>query len=353
MSNLKAVVVRPSGLSSEEIALWRSFLDETPAIASPFMSPFYSLTAEKWFVGVSVAKLERAGRVVGFFPFQYRSRLHQLLKIGQRVSGDLADYFGVIGSRDLELSGDELVKLVGLNVLLFDHLDERQQSYGLLGGQPEIGLRIDFPNGPTEYWEGRRRRDKKFVQDTERRERKLIEKYGPLRFVFRHQSVADELERLIAAKRSQYSRTEARDVMASKSVQSFLKEIALTDDSQCRAILSTLHAGETWVCSHFGLACGGTLHLWFPVYNPDLRAFSPGRLLVKALIDTANETGLKRIDRGAGDTPAKRDFATSEHIYFRGVWQRRSITTLTYRAGLSAAWRIRGLRKPKQISAVH
>lgn len=339
MSDLKAVVLRPSELPGDDITRWRSLLSGMPGIAPAFLSYPYALAAERCFRGVSVARLEKAGRVVGFFPFQFGSRLHRLAGIGQRVSGGLADYFGLVGEPGLKLSGPELICAIGLKSLLFDHLDETQASFGLGGIQPEPGLRISLAEGGSAYWEALRQNDKKFVQDTERRERKLVETHGKLRFVFREPSTG-ELDGLIEAKRQQYTRTGAHDVMAKASTRRFLKALSAVDDPQCRATLSTLHAGEKWVCSHFGLTCGSTLHFWFPVYNPEMSAFAPGRLLVKAVIDSSRETGIELIDRGAGDSKAKRDFATSEHLYYRGIWQSPGLISLAYRAGLSAKWRL-------------
>ncbi len=351
MSKLKAAVVRPSELTDHEINLWRSYLASKPGIAPAFMSHAYALAAQQCFMGVRVAKLELSGKTVGFFPFQFRSRLHRLMRIGQRVSGDLADYFGVVGSPDLRLTGAELLQAIGINSLLFDHLDETQLSFGLVGTQTEPGLRIAFPEGGAAYWDFMRSHDKKFVQDTERRERKLVEAHGALRFVFRHESPATELENLISAKRQQYDRTGALDVLARATTRNFLKILSGVDDPHCRSTLSTLHAGDKWICSHFGLTSADTLHFWFPVYNPEMKAFAPGRLLIKAIIDSAHESGVKLIDRGAGDSQAKRDFATSEHLYYRGVWQRRGVVSLAYRAGLSTKWRMHNWQKRRRPAA--
>jgi CelD/BcsL family acetyltransferase involved in cellulose biosynthesis len=116
-------------------------------------------------------------------------------------------------------------------------------------------------------------------------------------------------------------------------------------DPDCRATLSTLHAGDRWIGSHFGLMHGSTLHYWFPVYNPQMRNFGPGRLLIKAIIDASIENGVTRIDRGAGDSQAKLDFETSRHQFLRGIWSRPGFASLGYRAALSMQWRLQTLRK--------
>jgi len=57
--------------------------------------------------------------------------------------------------------------------------------------------------------------------------------------------------------------------------------------------------------------------------------------------------GISRIDRGAGDTVAKRDFSTSEHHFYRGLWSRGDVGAMGYRVGLSLLWRLSSLAVPK------
>jgi len=348
MTALTATLHKPSDLSSADIESWRRIQKSSPALATPFLSYGYALASERVFGSVHVAKLQRSGETVGFFAFQFRSALHRFLGVGQRLSGEMADYFGLVAGPDVSLSGRKLLELTRLRTLFFTHLDETQQAYGLPGLQPELGVRIDFPDGGKAFWEGRRKQDKKFTADTERRERRLIETHGPLRFVFRHTDCKAELQKLIAAKRAQYARTGVWDSMAKPSTRKFLEVISASDDPDCRSTLSTLYAGDEWIGSHFGLMYGDTLHYWFPVYNPQMRNFGPGRLLIKAIIDASAEIGVARIDRGSGDSQAKLDFETSRHQFLRGTWSRPGLVSLGHRATLSAKWRLERFREKAQ-----
>jgi CelD/BcsL family acetyltransferase involved in cellulose biosynthesis len=244
----------------------------------------------------------------------------------------------------LQIAPRTLLRLSGLKSLYFTHLDESLYSGGLVGGKPEVGHRIDFPQGGEAFWEEKRRDDKKFVSDTERRERKLIREYGAMRFTFCEEHGEAALSDLIARKREQYQRTGVMDSLRAKRTRDILHALSGTRDEQCRGMVSTLYAGDTWVASHFGLRSGATLHYWFPVYNPALKAFAPGRILLKQIILDAQIHGLARIDRGAGDSVAKRDFSTSQHFFYSGLWQRPSIAALSHRTGLSIGWRLERLR---------
>ena len=278
-------------------------------------------------------------RPVAFFPFQFKSIVHKSLRIGQRLAGELSDYFGIVAEKGFYIQPVDLLKLCGLKVLLFSHLDESQNGFGLVGEQPEIGHRIEFPDGGTAYWRDKRISDKKFVSDTERRERNLVRQHGPIRFSFQSDEPGKRLDDLIAAKRQQYSRTSVGDPLQNTQTQKFLRRLSTSSDELCRGVVSTLYAGETWVASHFGLVCGRTLHYWFPVYNHALRAFGPGRLLLKHILCSTEAQELTCIDRGAGDSVSKRDFSTSQHLYQRGLWRQPGVTSFAYHGALAARWR--------------
>lgn len=329
-------VVSPDELSQLDQEMWRKFLAPRPVA---FLSYAFARAVASCHPSVRVCRIVRDGRPVAFFPFQYRSRAHALAGIGERLGGELSDYFGPVAESGFCITPKTLLHLSGLRSLLFSQLDESQSGKGLSGEKPEVGFLIDFPQGGQAYWEEKGRNDKKFVSDTERRERKLVQEYGPISFVFSAADSERSLDRLIADKRSQYHRTLVRDVLVEERARAILRALHRTRDPQCSGIISTLHAGDTWVASHFGLRSGSTLHYWFPVYNPALKSFSPGRLLLKQIVLGAQQLGLARIDRGGGDSPAKRDFATSQHFFYSGLWQLPSVAAITHHIGLSIAWR--------------
>ena len=335
---LKADVVSPSELSDDDIAAWNGF-SSIPDLSVAFLSHPYALAAERSFPNVRVCRVRRDGQPIIFFTFQFKSVAHRWLGIGERLAGELSDYFGIVGEKAARIDPRTLLHLCGLRALLFTHLDENQRAFGLTGEAPEPGHLIDFPDGGAAFWQERRVLDKKFVADTERRERNLVRDFGPIRFDLQSANPDIDLDKLIAAKREQYSRTKVKDSLQGHSTSRFLRSLSKMDHPLCSGVLSTLYAGDTWVASHFGLRCNRTLHYWFPVYNPELGSYGPGRLLLKQILNSGNAHGISRIDRGAGDTVAKRDFSTSQHHFLKGLWSRGGVRATGYRAGLSAMWK--------------
>jgi CelD/BcsL family acetyltransferase involved in cellulose biosynthesis len=302
-----------------------------------FYSYTYSRAVSEVRPYVYVMVIKHEGQPVGFLPFQFAGLGFKLFRAAQPVGDYMTDYFGMVAEPTLRLQPKELLRMAGVCSLLFSHLDETQAAWGLTGEKPELGLRIELAAGADAYWAILREIDKRFVSDTERRERKLIAKCGPLRFVFNSPDCLDEL---INHKSHQYVRTGSADIFSNKWTRDLLYKLSLSSDPLCSGVMSVLYAGDTWVASHFGIRCKSLLHYWFPVYNPQLREFSPGRLLLKAIIGQSLDSGILVIDRGAGDSPAKRDFANAEHLYYRGMWMRPAIRSILFRLSMSVRWRV-------------
>jgi CelD/BcsL family acetyltransferase involved in cellulose biosynthesis len=150
----------------------------------------------------------------------------------------------------------------------------------------------------------------------------------------------EDLAFLIQRKREQYQRTGVRDALAAPYHRRLLTELAACQSKNLRGVLTTLTAGDRWMASHFGIQRGGTLHYCFPVYNAEMSRYSPGRLLLREITEQSPDLGIRVIDRGIGDSPAKREFANGERYYLRGLWQGTGLKPWAARALRSLEWRL-------------
>jgi CelD/BcsL family acetyltransferase involved in cellulose biosynthesis len=336
----------PSVLTPNERAIWDQICRADPLLRTPFYTYTYARAVADVRPYAYVVVIEQDGRPVGFLPFQFAGISAKLLRAAQPIGDYMTDYFGIIAEPGLQLHPLQLLKISGICSLLFSHLDESQEIHGLTGEKPEPGLRVAMNAGVDAYWAALHNIDKHFISDTKRRERKLISRHGQLRFCFSSADPAPALAQLIEHKSQQYLRTGKTDLFSVEWTRRLLYKLSSSADPLCSGVLSTLYAGETWVASHFGLRSGNVFHHWFPVYNPELKDFSPGRLLFKEMINAANENGIDMIDFGAGDIPAKRDFANTHHNYYRGMWTRPTARALCFRLAMSVRWRLGRRLKP-------
>jgi hypothetical protein len=60
-------------------------------------------------------------------------------------------------------------------------------------------------------------------------------------------------------------------------------------------------------------------------------------------MEAASSCGITLLDRGEGDTKAKRDFANDEHLFYMGVWY-TGFRGLIGRLALATSWRVQAWR---------
>jgi CelD/BcsL family acetyltransferase involved in cellulose biosynthesis len=337
---LTARIVVPEAMRADEIAAWEDLCEGVPRLHSAFYSHAFALAAAKAGYRVRVAIVEDAGGIIGFFPFQFRHRLAESLGMAERVGEEMSDYFGLVAEPSVRITPAQLLAACRLNCCGFTHLDAWQAEMGLEGEQPEPSPRIELPPDIETYWQDIKKRDKKFIADTTRCGKKIEKDIGKLHFEFQSGNRMPDFETLMDLKRKQYLATTQSDLFSARNREKLLRNLLHADAKGCTGVLSVIRAGTEVAALHFGLQCHDVLHYWFPVYNPALKAYAPGRLLLSRLADVAHEHGIRVIDLGAGDSEAKRKLANGEVSVFRGLWSRNATARLIGRALASFQWRL-------------
>ncbi len=332
-----ARVVPLAALAPADLCLWKTLCRQEPLLRTPFLAPEFAAAAAA-AAPVRVCVLDGpAGR--GFFPFQYLGRAGRWLGAAGRVGGALSDHFGVVAAPGLAISADQLMAFAGLRLLDVSHLDAGQRARGLAVGSVRTGLAAAL--GP-DYWARLEAAHPKPMAYAANRARKAARELGPLRFTFASTETV-EFDRVIAAKKRQYAATGVPDVLDAPAV-AILRRLMAGADPGCSAVLSTLHAGDTWLAGHFGLRCHDVLHYWFPAYSAEHAGLSPGHLLMRAMIDAAMATGVARVDMGEGESAFKEIYATERYELYQGQCHRPALGSLIWRAAQSARWRLQRVR---------
>lgn len=346
--NFSSKIIHPDQLNRDEIDLWNRYLKDnnngTTNIA--FLSYAFAFNVHNVKPHVYVCIIYKNSDPIIFFPFQFKNPIMKKLGIAERLGEEMSDYTGIVAKQGCDITAQQLMKYSKLNYYSFSHLDEKQVELGLSGEKPEKGLLIDLGLSSETYWTQLAANNKKMVQDTNRREKKLIQEYGELSFMFDipDQSRLEKINKIIDHKRKQYTRTKVTDALKDKWKRQLLNMLDQNSDPYfCQPVVSELYAGKALVASHYGIRCDNRLHYWFPVYNRSLSKYSPGRLLMKHVILSSTHNGIQVIDRGVGVTQAKKDFANKEHLYFRGAWYKKNLISISFRAFMSVGWRFSGL----------
>jgi CelD/BcsL family acetyltransferase involved in cellulose biosynthesis len=335
--HFSAVVVPGTAMTTAQSAAWDQMCMGYSHLDSPFYSPHYTLAVAAVRPLVYVCEIKAGTETVGFFPFQFRNSWYRVLGSAERIGEEMTDYFGLIADPNLRCDERQLLRLAKLKHLYFSHLPESHRYTGWTAESPSSGLAIRLDQT---YWDRLKRVNSKAVKETERLAERLESAYGCLRFCFAESNWELPLRNLIRFKRHQYTRTGRPDLFAERWKRDLLHRLATVKQPSCRGILSTLYAGDTWVAFHFGLRNQHTLHYWFPVYNRELKKFSPGRQLERLIIQHAPHEGIRVVDHGVGESYAKRFVCNAEHLFYRGACFQPGLRSLLARGAWSLNWRL-------------
>ena len=327
-------------LTPRQIEAWHKLHDQETALRSPFTTYRFCHAVEKVRGNVFVSILENKDDIQAIFPFERRCRL--IPGVAQKPGGHLSDCFGMIGSAGHSLDQRELLKRAGLSVFSFDHLPLQDNTLPIWQGTVSHGIRVEVPNF-NHYVADLQKTNKKFVKEVERHTNQLVQRYGEVNFQWQSARPGVELERLIDRKRSQYIKSGARDALKLPWARQLLLELLGAQDKTCEAILSTLYCGDTWVASNFALRTEQLLHIWFPVFNRDLRRFGPGHVLFFKLIESAADRGVRIVDFGGGVSAYKKKYSGIQYPLFKGCLRRINLLSAAHRVAQSLSWKIRPL----------
>jgi CelD/BcsL family acetyltransferase involved in cellulose biosynthesis len=278
---------------------WEQIQETEEVLASPFFSPHYATAAASVWPRIQIGILVSDSMPVGFFPFERRG-----LGLGRPAAYGLTDFQGVVARRGLQWTAAELMRGCKMHALEFNHLVASQiqfrQFHRRLGRSPYI----DLSEGYERYREGQRKRGSEQIKKLEGLGRKLEREVGPLRFTADEPDVGT-LTWLVERKSEQCRELGYTDALARPDVRQFVEMLLQLRLPTFGGILSTLRAGDRLVAAHFGLRSAAVWHYWFPAYDPAIARYSPGLLLLLAMVRGAPLAGVRRIDLGKGDAPYK------------------------------------------------
>jgi CelD/BcsL family acetyltransferase involved in cellulose biosynthesis len=300
---MRTITTLPANrLTAEQLAAWARFQREDPAVDSPYFRPEFTQAVAAVREDVKVAVIEEDGEPAGFFPFQ-RGRWG----IGRPVGGPMSDFQGVIARPGLTWSADELVRGCGLRAWDFDHLVAAQGAFRSFHRVQAESPYMDLSRGFEAYQAERQEAGSMLLRQTLRKTRKAEREVGPLRFEA-HTADPRAFAALVEWKAGQYRRTKATNVFAQGWPLRLLERVLGHSGEEFAGMLSALYLGDKLSAVHLWMRSRGVLHSWFPAYDPDLGAYSPGLVLLVEMARQAPALGIRRIDLGKGTKDYKSSF---------------------------------------------
>jgi CelD/BcsL family acetyltransferase involved in cellulose biosynthesis len=299
---MKITVVRPAELGEPEITRWRELQQTDPELANPFLAPEFTLGVARFRPRVRVAVVEEGDKVTAFFPYE-RGRAG----IGHPVGFGLTDLQGIIAPPELRLDARLLLKACRLGVWDFNHLLAHQPTFAAFHTVRRVEPVMDLSGGFEAFIAEARNAAPKTHKTVRYKERKLAREVGEIGYVFDCRDEA-ELDRLMAWKSDQYTRTGRTDRFATPWIVDLVRHFHRTGFG----VLSVLYAGDRPVSAHFGLRSGTVMAGWFPAYDTRFGRYSPGMIGHLRLAQGCAEAGITEIAMGRGGKEFKEGLKSRE-----------------------------------------
>jgi CelD/BcsL family acetyltransferase involved in cellulose biosynthesis len=307
---LRLSIVHPREVTGSALARWDAYTSADPALAGPFLTSTFVQVIGRHRAVARVAVLDDGERIA-YLPFEADRE-----RVGHLFGGGLSDQQALIGPPDFECDLPAVVRGLQVRELRFDHLVGPMTPFAPYVSSRHPSYVIDVSCGYAAY-ERDRASSSNVLKQAAAGQRRLGRDHGDVEVVWDSVDPRD-LELLVRWKEQQYRRTGVRDVFADPWVLDVLRELRARDHPDCSPRLAVLRAGGRVVALHLGLARAGVLASWFPVYDPDFHAVSPGNILMHALAEMAPEHGIESIDLGRGTQQYKERFANSSYEVAEG-----------------------------------
>jgi CelD/BcsL family acetyltransferase involved in cellulose biosynthesis len=305
-------------------ARWGILQQSDTQFASPYFRPEYAQAVAATREDLRICLLEDGNQIVGFFPF-HRSRGGVARPAGLALS----DHHGVVVARGAEWNAEDLMRGARIVRWEFDHLLASQPAWEAwhagVERSPIIGTREGFEH----YEATRSKSQRKHLQDTYRRARKLEREHGPFRFVVNTPD-ASVLDTLVGWKRDQCRRSGVVDYFGLGWTVELIQRLHEQDTPEFGGTLSALYLGEELIAAHFAMRSRDVWHSWFPSYEETFRQYAPGLVLLVEMIRHACREEWSHIDLGKGMAPYKETFSTDAVMVAQGCAVRPSLVNRAY-----------------------
>jgi CelD/BcsL family acetyltransferase involved in cellulose biosynthesis len=319
----------------------------TDSLASPFLSPEFTVAVGRLRPGARVAVLADGPEIAGFFPFERRR-----LGVGVPIAAGLTDCQGLIHGPGVEWDPRALLRASRISVWQFDHLAAGQQPFERYHVALAPSPVIDLAHGFDAYMAALKASSPRFCKEMRRKTHKFEREVGEIRFVADSQDVAD-LRHLMTWKSDQYRRTGRSDRFSQAWIVELLEILLATRTDHFSTMLSMMYAGDVPIAAHLNLRSGRLLAGWFPAYDTRFGRYSPGLTLRLRETEAAAAAGVHQIDMGKGFKPYKETLKSHDIFVAEGIVTRPSpLAAVNYAHSAPTAWAIRQIRRhPPLFSA--
>ncbi|MBI1339152.1 GNAT family N-acetyltransferase [bacterium] len=299
-------VVDPLSLSLSDIAQWRSFLADDPALSSPYFTPEWAKAVARRRDDARVVVFRGVRRPIAFLPV-LRSNPFAALPIG----APLCDYQAVIAPRGARIDFQAAARALGVGRIDFTAALRTGPTAPCVRTHA-AGHVVDFSGGWDAYCEDRRSAGSSVLKRARKKLMKLSRDHDGDVAIDAFSQDGEAFDQLLYWKRQQMQATGVTDIFDHGWIHRLVRDILEHDPaSPFGGALFVLRVRQKPAAGLFCLRSGDTLHAWFVGHAPQLAEYSPGQVLFAEAIRVSAEAGFRRMDLGPGDYQFKESFANA------------------------------------------
>lgn len=286
-------IVRAHELTREDEAIWREFTASEEAFGSPLLSPEFFRVVAQVRTDACVAVFRRAGQTAGFLAHHRRPQ-----GLARPIGAPFSDYTALITGPEPGFTIEEALASARIRRFQVIGLIDPFGLFSRMNGAADTAFRFDFTLPDTNV-SGKR------LKNMRRREEKLTEAHGPLRFHVGDRN-SETFARMLEWKRAQTHQTGISDFLAPAWIQELMRMLfALPPENRLHGQMTSLYAGDRMVACKFGVRLGDYLHSWISTYDPALNDYSPGLLFLHHMREPMTSAGIRIYDMATGSADYK------------------------------------------------
>jgi CelD/BcsL family acetyltransferase involved in cellulose biosynthesis len=317
-------------LGPSQLARWREILAASPALDSPYFTPQFVATVAEVRPAVEVGVMEEAGQIVGFFPYERGSG-----NVAYPVALDFSDFQAVLAAPGTLWEGPAILRGCKLSAFRFDHLLAEQAPLVPYHVAVAPSPFVDLSKGVAAWRAERKAAGSNEIETILYKRRKAERRAGEIRFVL-HADPASVFPELLRWKGAQLEATGMPNRLQRPWVRELLERIRSKSEPGFSGVLSALYLGDKLAAAHFGMRTATVLHYWFPAYDAELSAHTPGNLCLWELAGAVAPDGVVRIDLGKGPERYKQQLSSGNIQVAEGAMAALAPLGALWRAGYRA-----------------
>lgn len=292
---------------------WRELQSLTPDFASPLVGPDFARLVARHRPNAKVAVGFEGDAPVAFFAF-HRAGNDYVRAIG----APFCDYQAIVSDPNVTMKGEVFLQAADIGSIALSSLMDPHSIFDKTGLSLVEAHRIDCGGDGDAFFETLRLANTKWAKNIRRLTNKMDRELGPVRLVA-HDTNEASYDTMMAIKVAQFHQTGVTNVLRSRWVQNFMRDLYNLRDPDFGGCMVSLYSGDKFVAGHFGVRQGDWFHPWIASTCPLSHAYSPGIIFLSELTHQSDKAGLRIIDLSAGHGHYKSQFCRNPTLVHAGI----------------------------------